>query len=324
MNYKLIIGFLVTLIAFIFLFYGIDFEKFFDALKDANGWFLLLGAIMYLAGFLIRGFRWKILLDNMKQIKFRETVQLTVVGYAVNNVFPARAGEFARAYLAGKRNGISRTSSLATIFVERVFDGLTVVTILVILLFYYPFPVWVRTLSDIAGILFATLFVFIFVSSFSNIPFLILKKVKPWFPDVFSPIFKLGEKFLNGAASLKSIGQLIKIVLLSFSIWAVEITVYFAVVHAFNLDIPLVAFFLMLVAVNLGMLLPSTPGGLGVFQFAVVESLLLFSIQKSSGMAVALVLHMVQIIPVTVIGLLWLYRHHISIENIEKEKRLED
>ena len=116
-----------------------------------------------LFSFIFRGIRWRILLQNLsKNHSILECIQLTFVGYAINNVFPARAGEISRAYLVGKGNGISKTSSLATIFVERIFDGLTIVVILAILLFINPFPGWVKTLSYIGGALFSILFFLVF------------------------------------------------------------------------------------------------------------------------------------------------------------------
>lgn len=97
--------------------------------------------------------------------------------------------------------------------------------------------------------------------------------------------------------------------------------VYVLLIKAFGVHVPLVAYFLMLVTVNMGMLIPSTPAGLGIFQYAIVKSLEIFSVVTTMGMAIALVLHMVQIVPVTIIGLSWIYFNHISIAKIEKEKK---
>ncbi len=320
MNKKAIIGFLVTGLLFYFLFRDIDFALFLKHLKEGNPLLIIAGGLIYLSGFIFRGIRWRILLSHIKEIPLAESVKLTGVGYAVNNVLPSRIGEFTRAYLMGNRNRLSRTSSLASIFVERVFDGLSIVAILMGLLFLYPFPGWVRSLSQAAGALFGILFLAIIFSSISYLPLKLLRKIEPMFPKFTAPLFRIGEKFLHGAASISSISELIKILFLSFFIWGIEVCVYIAMTHAFNVEAPLLACFLMLVTVNLGMLVPSTPGGLGVFQFMVVKSLGIFNIASGLAMAVAIVLHMIQIVPITIIGLFWLAKNHISIKRIEEEK----
>ncbi len=321
MNIKAFLGFAVTAILFYFLLKDMDLHLFWDYIKKGNLLLILSGATLYLSSFFLRGLRWKILLKHIKTVALSETIKLTAAGYAVNNVLPSRLGEFTRSYLAGKRNGFSRTSALASIFVERVFDGLTIVAILATILFIYPFPGWVKNLSEVGSMIFGGLFMLIVFSSFSTLPIKILEKIEKKSPKFMNPIFSLGEKFLNGAASIASFSRFIEVFLLSFAIWGMEVVVYAAIVNAFQIEIPVIAYFLMLVTVNMGMLIPSTPGGLGIFQFAVVKSLEIFAITSTAGMAVAIVLHMIQIIPVTIIGLSWLYINHISLKNIKQDKQ---
>jgi hypothetical protein len=47
-----------------------------------------------------------------------------------NNLLPARAGRFARAYLAKRQLPVQFPTALASIAVERVFDGLMMVALL--------------------------------------------------------------------------------------------------------------------------------------------------------------------------------------------------
>ncbi|HOW51875.1 MAG TPA: lysylphosphatidylglycerol synthase transmembrane domain-containing protein [bacterium] len=320
-NYiKALIGLIVTIVLFWLLFRQIDLVLFLRYLADSNLFYVAAGMALYLFSFIVRGLRWRALLGHLKKISLIESIRLVMAGYAVNNVLPSRIGEFTRAYLAGSRNGISRTAAFASIFVERIFDGLTVFLILAALLFTYPFPGWVRNLAELAGIIFVSLFLFVLLSSFSDLPIRIVRAVSGRVPQWLAMPFDLLEKFLHGTRAIESLGQLATVLILSFAVWTIEIGVYVLIVKAFGLDIPWIAYLLMLVTVNMGMLIPSTPGGLGVFQFAVVKSLEIFAIVTTLGMAVSLVLHMAQIVPVTIIGLIWLWRNHISIATLEKEK----
>lgn len=320
-NIKALLGLVVTLVLFWLLFRQVDLVLFLRYLSDSRWSYVLAGIVLYLFSFIVRGLRWRVLLGHLKKVPLAETTRLLAAGYAVNNVLPGRIGEFTRAYLAGNRNGISRTAAFASIFVERIFDGLTVFLILAALLFTYPFPGWVRVLAETAGILFVSLFLFVLFSSFSDLPVRFIRAMEKRVPRWLALPLTLLEKFMRGTRAIESLGQLAMVLLLSFAVWSVELGVYALIVKAFGVQMPVIAYLLMLVTVNMGMLIPSTPGGLGVFQFAVVKSLEIFSVVTTLGMAVALVLHMAQIVPVTIIGIVWLWRNHVSIASLEREKR---
>ncbi|HSA34122.1 MAG TPA: lysylphosphatidylglycerol synthase transmembrane domain-containing protein [bacterium] len=320
-NIKALLGLVVTVILFWLLFRQVDVLLFLRYLAESRWSYVLAGVVLYLFSFIVRGLRWRVLLGHLKKVPLPEAIRLVMAGYAVNNVLPGRIGEFTRAYLAGNRNGISRTAAFASIFVERVFDGLTVFLILAALLFTYPFPGWVRVLAETAGILFVSLFLFVLFSSFSDLPVRFIRAMSERVPRWLALPLGLLEKFMRGTRAIESLGQLAMVLLLSFAVWSVELGVYVLIVKAFGVQMPVIAYLLMLVTVNMGMLIPSTPGGLGVFQFAVVKSLEIFAVMTTLGMAVALVLHMAQIVPVTIIGIIWLWRNHVSIASLEREKK---
>lgn len=318
-NLKVPAGFLITALLFYFLLRDLDFELFFSYLMKGDIVLILSGVAVYLSSFLIRGLRWKILLKHLGNFKANDLAMLEIAGYAVNNVFPVRIGEFTRAWITGKRNSVSRTSVLASIFVERIFDGLTIALILSATLFFYPFPQNVKTLAIMASAFFMVLFFFIMFGTFSDKPMKILRFLKSRLPEFTHFLFELAEKFLKGASSLRSIRQIFAVTFLSLVIWTFELGVYIIISSAFDVNIPFAGYLFMLCAANLGMLAAPTPGGLGVFQAAIVFALKSFTILYEKRMAVAIILHMSQIIPVTLIGLIWLYFNHISVLAVEND-----
>ncbi|HPG36933.1 MAG TPA: lysylphosphatidylglycerol synthase transmembrane domain-containing protein [bacterium] len=318
-NLKVAAGFLITALLFYFLLRDLDFELFFSYLIKGDIVLILLGIAVYLLSFLIRGLRWKILLKHLGSFKVNDLAMLEIAGYAVNNVFPVRIGEFTRAWITGKRNSISRTSVLASIFVERIFDGLTIALILSATLFFYPFPQNVKTLAVMASAMFALLFLFIMFGTFSDKPLKLIRMLKSKLPEFTGFIFDIAEKFLKGASSLNSLSQISAVTFLSILVWVFELTVYILISRAFEVDIPFAGYLFMLCAANLGMLAAPTPGGLAVFQAAIVFALRSFTILYEKRMAVAIILHMAQIIPVTIIGLMWLYLNHISVLSAQND-----
>lgn len=318
-NLKVPAGFLITAVLFYLILRDLDFELFMTYLFKGDLFLIFSGIVIYLASFIVRGLRWKILLKHLGKFKVKDLMMLEITGYAVNNVFPVRLGEFTRAWITGRKNNVSRTSVLASIFVERIFDGLTIALILSVTLFFYPFPENVRVPAVMASAFFALLFLFIMFGTFSDKPVRLIRFFKSRLPEFIGFIFDLAEKFLKGASSLNSVPQIISVTMLSILVWVFELAVYILIATAFEVDIPFAGYLFMLCAANLGMLAAPTPGGLAVFQAAIVFALRSFTILYEKRMAVAIVLHMAQIIPVTIIGLLWLYINQISVSDVEKD-----
>ena len=317
-KYKTILSFFLTAFLFYFLLKDLDMVLFREYLFEGRSLLILSGVFFYLLSFAVRGLRWKLLTSHIGDFKVGELTMLTISGYAVNNIMPVRIGEFARAWVTGNRRKVSKTSVLASIFVERVFDGLTIAFLLFVILFIYPLPPNVKTLALLAFSFFMLLFLFIMFGTFSKIPEKILFSIRKKF-KVLSFFVDVAEKFISGASSIKSPKAFFAVTFLSFFVWSMELVVYILISRAFGVEIPLVGYIFMLCAANLGMLAAPTPGGLAVFQAAIVYSLRFFAILYEKRMAVAVVLHMSQIIPVTILGLLWLWYHQISLSMIEKE-----
>ena len=321
---KVSLGFLLTVVLFWFLFRKLDFQSFAEYLKKGNKLLILLGILLYISSFAIRGLRWKVIIGKLADFKLCDLSMFTVSGYAINNILPVRLGEFARAWIAGNGNTLGASGALATIFVERVFDGLTITLILVVTLLAYPFQAEMQQIALIAAAIFGALFCFIIFGTFSDIPLRILRFFRSKSPKFALFLFDIAEKFLNGAATLRSFKRIAAVLLLSFAVWAVELSLYLLVSSAFDVNIPFAGYLVMLCAANLGMLAAPTPGGLGVFQSAIVLALESFAIVYEKRMAVALIIHLSQIVPITIIGIIWLNLKGISISGIVKEEKSAD
>src|SRR5277367_3319036 len=124
------IGLFFIAFTFYFLFRNIDFQKLLDALARFKLIWILPGLAAYLLGYVIRGYRWVILLSPIKKCKFSSLFPTLIIGFMMNNLLPARLGEFYRAHLNGKKERVSRSASLATVILERLFDGLALIVAL--------------------------------------------------------------------------------------------------------------------------------------------------------------------------------------------------
>ena len=139
-RYKFWLGILISGLFFFLFIKGIDLGSVWKATRESNYFYVFLAIVINVITFLIRAKRWEYLLDPIKRVKFHSLFSAVCIGFMGNSLLPARAGEFIRAYVIGKREEISKTGSFATIVTERLFDGLTLLIMLIIVVSIFPFP----------------------------------------------------------------------------------------------------------------------------------------------------------------------------------------
>src|SRR5690242_1391340 len=143
---KFWLGLIVSLVFLYLAFQGQDFGKIGQALGEANYWWLLPALGAYFLGVYVRAIRWHYLLGPLKKVSVKRLFPVVVIGYMANDVLPVRMGEVVRAYVLGKRENVSKTGTLATIVVERIMDGITM------LLFLATAALFVTVNKDIEGL----------------------------------------------------------------------------------------------------------------------------------------------------------------------------
>ena len=122
-NWKFWIGLLISAVLLYFALRGLDFGKLWEVLKTAQYIWLLPGIAVYFLAVWVRAWRWHYLLRPLKKIPTATMFPVVAIGYFGNNILPARAGEVLRAFVLRKREGVPVSASLATVIVERIFDG---------------------------------------------------------------------------------------------------------------------------------------------------------------------------------------------------------
>src|SRR3990170_3409265 len=173
------LGFAISL-AFLALFlYQTNFGEIRDAFTQANYAIALASLPVYFAGIWVRTVRWQYLLRPVARVKATRLYPVVIIGLMANNLLPARAGELVRAYVLGERERVSKAASLGTIAVDRLFDGLTLVPMMVIVVAFvgsseeYQMPVvdWtvdLMQLSVLMAVLFGAALGVLFLLAFSE------------------------------------------------------------------------------------------------------------------------------------------------------------
>lgn len=108
-----------------------------DAVRGASPLYLALGVASYLAFFLARGFRWRMLFSkSAPDVRLSTTTGTTAVGWLANSILPLKGGDVLRAALLARRDKVSLVTSASTVALERVLDllGLAMVAALGLLM----------------------------------------------------------------------------------------------------------------------------------------------------------------------------------------------
>jgi len=177
-NWKSWLGFVISVGILYLAFHRIDFRLLLESLQDANYLYLIpIVAIIFLS-MALRALRWGYLLRPLKKIGFPNLFEGILIGFMANNVLPVRMGEFVRAYIIGRSEKISKTASFGTIVVERLFDGFTVLALLVVVLTFIQLPP--GNISFKKGLLMGG-YITIAIYGFAFATLLIIKNQTRWF-----------------------------------------------------------------------------------------------------------------------------------------------
>ena len=265
------------------------------------------------------------MLRPLKVVSVPRLFPVVVIGYMGNNILPFRAGELLRSYVLRLREDIPISSSLATVVVERVFDGLVMLAFVFIALPLTPIPGdtngSIRTMVTLASVaFFGAMIVFFILAAFPDR----FMRLAQWFCDrllpqrIAEPLLEFLSRFLGGLASLRSFRNVIMIFLTSVLIWLLETVKYWFVMHAFDFEVSFFALMLMNGVVNLATTLPSAPGYVGTFDEPGIEILKLYGINGNIAAAYTLVLHAALWLPITLLGFYYMLRDGMSWSELSR------
>lgn len=315
-------GFVITGVFIALLLWKTDVGELSTALARANYLWVALVVVCTLLSYVLRTIRWGRILQPTHQLPFTTLLPVLFIGFMANNVLPARVGELVRAYALGQKTGLSKSLGLATILIERLCDGISLVVALGVVSVFFPLPTWGRGVGYVAGTLFLVAVVgSLLVLAREPVALGLLGRLtRPLPVRLAGAIQEKAGAFVVGLRALRSGSNLLLIAGWSLLIWSVETTSYLLVIKSFNPTLsrgtPLIAALLMMVMVNLGTLIPSAPGYVGVFQAFGVLALSAFGIPSGVALGVAIVSHAAQWITVTGIGLGFVARESLTLHSL--------
>jgi len=308
---------------------GLKLNEAWQALQTANYWWLIPSVVVYFLAVCARAWRWQYLLRPLKRISLRTMFPIVVIGYMGNNILPARSGEILRSYVLKRRENVPMSASLATVIIERVFDG---VVMLGFVIFNLPaltsvtgdsgFVGSIQQAAVIGTIAFSgALAAFLLAALFPHQSLNLFHTLtEPLIPARFRPrIVGMVVRFWTGLESLRSPANIAMVFLTSVVIWLLETVKYWFVMHAFDFNVSFFALMLMNGIANLATTLPAAPGNIGTFDTPGIAVLVAYNIDQAIATSYTLVLHVALWLPITALGLFYFAKEGLSWNHLKTD-----
>jgi uncharacterized protein (TIRG00374 family) len=339
-SYRVWLAIGVSLLFLGLFFSRIDLGQTWEKLGEADYFLLIPAILLYLGAVYFRTLRWQYLLSPVKTLAVARLYPVVIVGYMANNLLPVRLGEVVRAYYLGEREKISKVSALATIAVERVFDGLTLLFFAAVVSLFLPLVGLLHGLGERAGIPWLLLVLAMSMPFILVAVFMVVASSSPrWLEalvdritgllpgQVGSRVNGLAHLFIDGLVVLQSPRRLVAVFLLSMPVWLMEVLMYYILAFSFDLNkvfslTEMVWVILLVTSVsNLATAVPAAGGGIGAFEVASAATLTLLGVESATAGAYTIVVHTALLVPVTLLGLVYLWMDNMSLGQLTRESR---
>jgi glycosyltransferase 2 family protein len=261
-----------------------------------RGW-LIAAVAVYLAAIGLRCLRWGVLLRAADSVKWRHAAEALLTGFAANYVLPGRVGELFRADYARRVFNMSRFTSLGTIVVERVCDGVVLVCMLwgsfawFVFTRFVPAETWILLLGAVSSIVFSGALVFVLVAQQIN-----LRRF-----GVPQGLATRWDRLVKGISSVLR-GNATTVILYTIGVWTLEVVALASMVRSFGVSLTPPEVLMLLGVASLSTLLPTAPGYVGTYQLVFGHVFRIFGYQQTTGIIAATAIQIFCFGTVTIIG----------------------
>ena len=347
---KIGLGLLISGVCLYFVLRGVDWGEVWRHLTEVNPLLFMLAMFLMLAAYFLMSWRWQRLLEPLEvpqvvgagagvdrgpvgKVSLFNLYGKTLTGYFFNAFFPARAGDIVRAYLLGKRTGLRKTTVLATIVIEKAFDGIALLLMLLFSLALLPSVIanpasigispellaWAAGVAMAAAIVGMALF-YLYSDRFARVVGSVAGKLP--LPERLKRLpVRLIKTFAEGMHIFRSPRPLASAALISMLVWLVVALMFLVGFLSFKTPFPseltgVVGLFFMTALVNLGLLIPALPGNVGTYEALAVAGMAFFRVDKELAVAFALIFHVGQIVTTLLVGVVAFWMQNLSLRDI--------
>ncbi len=320
------LGIAISALLLAIVLYRLDLREVGRALASANYLYVAVGMLLTVVVCLLRSLRWRFMFAPIRGVRIRDLFSVLMLGFLGNNVLPARLGDVGMVFFLSERTKVPKGLSLGIVVFDRFLDFMTLLFFLlaVTLVEVRSRPAWLENLRYLgssvllAGIVAVLLIVFC-ADAVTRLSERIARAVLPQRLAAF--VTEQVSSFAAAFRAVKSSKWLPLVLLVSLAVWLTLGCGVFVLFRAVDLTLSFRAAITVLAIVNLGLILPSSPGFIGTFQFLCVVSLGLFGVSKESALGYSILYHATQFVPTTLLGLAVLHVEGIPWSSYAKSRR---
>jgi len=321
------VGILLTVVLLWWVLHDVSLGDVWHEITAAHVGWLLAAVTAATLTFPLRAIRWRYLLRSEGAVlPFGALWHATAIGFMANNLLPARAGEVVRAYAVRSIADVRFTTAFASIAVERVFDGLFLVGLLMVGFAAGGFT----TEAAIQGVSLARMAwggVLLFGSAFLVALAIVLmpaltrrlahRVLHALLPERWAGrALALVDGLLDGLSALRSPKRLVPVLFWSLVLWLTNAGSFALAFVAFGLSLPWGATLVLQGILAVGVALPSAPGFFGLFEAATKAALALYGVSSVSAASYAIGYHIAGFIPITLLGLWSLWSANLRLKDL--------
>ncbi len=318
-----ILGILITIGAFVWLLRKIDFELIGRYLGSIHIAYPFIAGLLYFLTFFARGLRWKLILGSPEGVSFMTYVKSIFVGFTGNNLLPARAGELIRSEHFVFQSKTPRINTMTSLVAEKILDAITMLSILII----------ATSLSEFTPEYSSKVTVFIKGASIFTATLVFILAVVRLFGHRLGKLVARKNKKIGGIITdahdtlsfLKLDLNFLVIMILGAISWILEGLMFVLFIYALAPESHYwLAGLTCIGVVNFGIVIPSSPGYLGVFQAATVLALSFYGINSAVAFVAGFAVNICMILSTTPFGLLFGFKDSLSLINGSGMKKEQD
>ncbi len=308
------VGVVVSVACLVLLVWNLEWEHFLKTLQGAQYWWLLPALATILLDVWIKVVKWQLLLLPAGRVSGVNLTYSICVGYLVSTVLPGRLGELARVYFLARVERVSAMAVLSTVAVDRVLDVVAVALLLALALPTADLPAWVGQSGLLVGAGAVVLLLLCLALAYPAGRELLLRLLaaSPAFPGK-ATAEKWAESLCLGLQGLRGKGAFARVVMATLAVWFVNVFAFYFALLAFHIQGPLWMAILVVAITNLGMVVPSSPGYVGVYHYLVVLALGAYGVEREVALGYAVVMHLLWILPVGIMGAFALWRRGLTL-----------
>lgn len=323
---KFWLGIGVSLFFMVLLLDKIDFLTLGEALRSADYRYIFLAIIFTFANYFMRAVRWRYLLISEKSIPLSSLYPATIIGYMANNLLPARLGEFVRAYTLARKEQLETPAVFASLVIDRLFDGFSVLLLLLVTLFTLQLPagmedaaIALRAGGAVMFIIYCAVVLFLYLLKRQTMRTLsaVGYVLKPFPGRISGAIIPLLGSFIGGIRLSSKTRHSVALVITSALIWLFCLLSVNMTLRSFNINLPLSASIFILILLVFAVMVPASPGFIGTYHYACYKGLAVFDIPETTSVSVALIMHGTGFFPVIIAGLYYLWKNKLSLNKLQ-------